>query len=709
MVPKRKQNRNLKVCDNIDMDFFKNESDTNFDLITNRSWANLIRERWKKNPQDDVYEIPVQVGTLFVKTDVLRNYPDHNQQDEVTVCAVHLAGMDHVQEMIQIAANDLAGWSNLSFTQIKRILHQTAVNLANKRGDLIGCMSAITGKTFYEGDVEVSEAIDFCRYYPLSIEPFSNLDSVKLAPKGVVLVIPPWNFPTAIPIGGVAAALAGGNRVILKPATVAFPIAWEFVQCFWNAGVPKEALQLVCTDGREPLNYLVCHPFIKHIIFTGGTDTALKIMEMNPTCPIAAETGGKNAMILTSSCDRDHAILNVLTSAFSNAGQKCSACSLLILEKDIYHDPVFREKLKDAVLSLHAGSAWDPANIVGPMVTNKNDKLLQAFVLEAGEEWLVEPAFVDEKQYVLKPTVKWGVKPGSYTFTTELFAPLLAVVCMDDLEHGIALANSTEYGLTSGLQSLDEREHAIWLDKIQAGNLYINRGITGAIVSRQPFGGMKRSAFGAGIKAGGPNYALSFVDVTEQAQELPAVISGELNSWVTDKIIDFDEATRLTKAMHSFEHAYEDVFLQEKDIHNIHGEKNILRYLPLQNMVFRIYPEDKVADILLVLLAAAVTHVPITVSFASKPDFWYKFKTIYPDARFIIEEEQEFTRNINKYERIRTCSPEIPKELYHAAASEGIYIAHAKPVVEGRIELLHYLREQSISYEYHRYGNIIES
>jgi len=149
------------------------------------------------------------------------------------------------------------------------------------------------------------------------------------------------------------------------------------------------------------------------------------------------------------------------------------------------------------------------------MITAENDKLLHAINnLEEGEWWLVKPEFVDEKHYILKPCVKWGVRPGSYTFANELFAPLLSVVCADNLEHAIALANSSEYGLTAGLQSLDESEQKRWKNSIEAGNLYINRSITGAIVSRQPFGGMKRSAFGGGIKAGGPNYVSCFVNIT---------------------------------------------------------------------------------------------------------------------------------------------------------------------------------------------------
>lgn len=707
-VPKRTQNRNIKVENNSPSSVFVNEPDTNFDLLPNKEWAANIRQNRMKSVSDIPYEIPVQIGGAFINTDKQLACFDHSQNDEVCVCKVHLSNLEHMQQIVKIADEDPAKWSNLPYEHIKRVLHQTAANLANKRGDLIGCMAAVTGKTFYEGDVEVSEAIDFCRYYPLSLERFLALERISLSPKGVVLVIPPWNFPTAIPVGGVAAALAGGNRVILKPATVAFPVAREFAQCFWEAGVPKEALQLVCADGREPLNYLTTHQAIKHIIFTGGTDTALKLMEMNPTCPISAETGGKNAMILTSSCDRDHAIQNILTSAFSNAGQKCSACSLLILEKDIYQDETFREKMKDAVHSLHAGSVWDSANIVGPMVTNQQQKLERAFELETGESWLVAPQFADEKHYVLNPTVKWGVKPGSYTFTTELFAPLLSVVCMENLQDGIRIANSSEYGLTAGLQSLDEREHEIWKNSIQAGNLYINRGITGAIVSRQPFGGMKRSAFGAGIKAGGPNYVLSFLNITEKESQLPFSISGKVKSLMSKYIVSEVEAADLEIAFQSYRKQWENEFSQEKDIHKIHGEKNIFRYLPLKKMAFRIYEGDSLPEVLMVLQAAAIAKTKLTVSCPPSIPYLDKIKTITAGLELLIEDDQQFTENINRYERIRYCNPNIPLEIYLKAATTGVYLATAKPVGEGRIELLHYLREQSISYEYHRYGNIIE-
>lgn len=708
--PFRTQNRNLKVqTSNLELQTFKNEPDTNFDLKPNRIWADTIRNQWKKSSTDKPYQIPVQIGEIELFSEKKFRYIDRSQSEDVCVCEASLSSLDQIKKIITVAETDATNWRKTSLEERNKILHLVAENLSQKRGDLIGCMSAITGKTFGEGDVEVSEAIDFCRYYPITMKSFEELKSVSFSPKGIVLVIPPWNFPLAIPVGGVAAALTGGNSVILKPASVALPVAWEFAQCFWDAGVPKDALQVVCTDGREPLNFLTAHPLIKHIILTGGTDTAFRLLENNPACPLSAETGGKNAIILTASGDRDHAIQNIVTSAFSNAGQKCSACSLLLLEKEVYNDSAFKTKLIDAVTSIKTGGVWDGGNVVGPMITAENDKLLHAIDnLEDGEWWLVKPEFVGEKRFILKPTVKWGVKSESYTFKTELFAPLLGVVCIDDLKHGIDLLNSSDYGLTSGLQSLDEAEQLQWKNNIEAGNLYINRGITGAIVNRQPFGGMKRSAFGGGIKAGGRNYVTSFVNITENTNILETTknknqfkaFSSQLNS---------RENVRFQSAVDSYFENWEKEFSQENDIYHLVGEKNTFRYLPLKNMVLRVLPGDNVGDIFMILAAARIVKTPIEVSISAED---YKLEVlkgcVNNDYPLLIESEIEFLSQMNKYDRVRTCGNQLSAEFYRKAAEIGKYIATAKPLIEGRIELLHYVKEQSIAFEYHRYGSITE-
>jgi len=702
----RSQDRNQKVpIPTAVPETFKNEPDTNFDLKPNRLWASAIRDKWKKSDKDQPWQIPVQIGEKQFEAEKKQRYIDRSQPGEICICEAGLFNLEQVKELLYIAENDESQWRKTTLEERSIILHRVATNLCNERGDLIGCMSAITGKTIAEGDVEVSEAIDFCRYYPTSMKAFAELNTVTHTPKGIVLVIPPWNFPLAIPIGGVAAALAGGNTVLLKPATVALPVAWAFAQCFWNAGVPKDALQVVCTAGREPLNFLTSHPSIKHIILTGGTDTAFHLLDNNPTCPLSAETGGKNAIILTASGDRDHAIQNIVTSAFSNAGQKCSACSLLLLEKEVYNDPDFKTKLTDAVTSLQTGGVWNGGTYVGPMTTNNNDKLIHAIEnLEPGESWLVKPEFIDEKHYMLKPCVKWGVKPGSFTFQNELFAPLLAVVCINNLDHGIKLMNEeTEFGLTSGLQSLDESEQLRWKNSLEAGNLYINRGITGAIVNRQPFGGMKRSAFGGGIKAGGKNYVSCFVDFKES--KIPASFeNAEYEQYAA--VITASQKVRFNAATNSFLENWKMEFSLELDVNNLYGETNRFRYLPLGSMALRVQDTDTLSDVLMVLAAAKTVNTPLTISIGKGDEKEAQLRKAAQNP--IVESEVEFLSKMERFERIRTCSDQLSDAFYQKAATLGKYVATAKPIVEGRIELLHYVKEQSIAFEYHRYGSITE-
>lgn len=704
----RKQNRTESPVAVKDINIFHNEPDTDLDLPVNRKWALDKLTKWGNEVNENNYKIPVQIGNREITTESKKKYYDRSRNDEVCFCEASLFSLEQVKEIIAVAELDVSRWRNTSHEKRNQILHAVADNLSAKRGDLIGCMSAITGKTFMEGDVEVSEAIDFCRFYPISMKSFENLETVSYKAKGIILVIPPWNFPLAIPVGGVAAALAGGNTVILKPATVALPIAWEFAQCFWDAGVPKDALQVVCTDGRESLNYLTAHSSIKHIILTGGTDTAFRLLENSPRTPLSAETGGKNTIILTDNGDQDHAILNVVSSAFSNAGQKCSACSLLLVDKDIYNDENFKSKLKDAVTSLHTGSVWNPDNIVGPMITNDNNKLLHAIEhLESGESWLVAPEFVDEKKYILKPTVKWGVKPTSYTFKTELFAPLLAVVCIDDLKQGIDYVNSSEYGLTSGLQSLDENEQELWKNTLEAGNLYINRGITGAIVNRQPFGGMKRSAFGGGIKAGGVNYVSCFVEFTENE----ALVAESSGSPLSELVMDDKSKARLDFAALNYRKAWREEFSQERDVNHIYGESNIFRYLPLRKVVLRIQQNDDLGDVLLSLLAAATAKTHLIISIEgdnNKLKILEKATSIIKGIDILIQSEDQFIVDMDRFERVRTCTANLSDAILAKAAKLGKYIATQKPLVEGRLELLHYLKEQSIAFEYHRYGSIFD-
>ncbi len=662
-------------------DEMRNEPDTDFDIPANQEWQRQIFKKWKKDgTKPDT--LTLQVGKEELTTDKRVSYYDRSQEGDVKVCEMCQAGEQEVAKILEIAETDPAGWRKTTIEQRHEILYKAANLLGEMRGDLIGSMCAITAKTVVEADVEVSEGIDYCRFYTTTVKKYAKLP-VNLKAKGTVLVISPWNFPCAIPIGGIVAALATGNTCILKPATVAAPVAKLFADAFFRAGVPREALQVIITD-RPALAKLTSSPVVKHIILTGGTDTAQQIARQTPATPLSAETGGKNAIILTASGDRDHAIMNAVQSAFGNAGQKCSACSFFLVEESVYHDFVFMSKLKDAAKSFKVGGVWNAGNNCGPMITNANEKLRRAFTLEPGEQWLVAPHFLDKQHYILAPSVKIGVKPGSYTFQTELFAPLLAVVPVRNLQHAIELVNSLPYGLTSGLQSLDEREQRQWRDSIMAGNLYINRGITGAIVNRQPFGGMKLSAFGPGLKAGGPNYCTQFLKITDK--------SSSIKDWRRD-----------------YNEAYEQEFGKPRDWNRLHGEQNLFRYLPLRGgIALRLSEGDRVEDVEKVVYASRLVGTPVTISVSPAQKSLVTAIANEGAASIRYEELADFVNTVSDFERLRVISTKTPPELLEAAARADRHVAQGKPLCCGRLELLNYIKEQSIAFEYHRYGSIIE-
>ena len=689
-IPTRVQDRNQPYVGQEPRDEMINEPDTDFDRFCNQEWVEKIFAKWKSQGQmtGDKAEwgdwkpgdlLPTQIGAELVYNDDRAKYFDRSQDGDVIVCEMSRANKEQTEKILAIAEADPGGWRNTSIEERHQIMYRAANILGEMRGDLNGSMCAITGKTVEEGDVEVSEGIDYCRFYTTTMKKYAALDDIEMKAKGTVLVLSPWNFPCAIPCGGVVAALASGNTCILKPATVAAPVAWLFAKAFWEAGVPKEALQVIIAD-REATPLLTSSPVVKHIILTGGTETAQSIAHANPRKPLSAETGGKNVMILTAQCDRDHAIMNACRSAFGNAGQKCSACSILLVERSVYNDPVFFEKLKDCASSLKVGGVWNAGNIVGPMITNQNDKLQQAFTLEPGEKWLIAPEFVDEKKFILKPTVKYDVKPSSFTFRTELFAPLLAVTPYDTLDEAIDLVNGLDYGLTSGIQTLDEQEQKYWKDHIQAGNLYINRGITGAIVNRQPFGGMKLSAFGPGLKAGGPNYCGQFMYITDKP--------GSTTDYKT-----------------SYAEWYETEFRHARNIQpQIRGEQNVFRYLPLKGgMVMRLFGDEDLDQIEMVQLAAQTVGTPLTISVDPANPIAEKLT-----GKLKKESLGDFCDRIKNYERVRTISKNVPDAVFEAAAQCDKYIAQSLPVKNGRIELALYIKEQSIANEYHRYGSQIE-
>lgn len=701
---------------------FENVADTDWSLPQNGQWAEEIVDRWQDRCGNQAMHVPLVIAGEEIDDGRRQRESNDPSRPELIVARWLQANADDVQRAVSCAAADPDHWRKIPVEQRREILQRVADELAAQRGELMGAMLADGGKTLAESDPEVSEAIDFCRFYGDSAQQWAPLDGVSVQGKGVVAVVSPWNFPLAIPCGGVAAALAAGNCVILKPASDTVLTAYALCVCFWRAGVPKSALQFLPCSGATGGQQLVSHKAVNAVILTGGTATARRMLAHQPSMNLLAETGGKNATIVTALADRDLAIKNVLHSAFSHSGQKCSATSLLILEDEVYEDAQFRDALCDAVESQTVGSAWELPTKIGPLIRPPSGDLENGLKeLEAGERWAVMPRLhVDGNPHLVAPGVKWGVQPASYTHCTEFFGPILGVMRAKDLHAAIDLVNATGYGLTSGLESLDDREHRLWQEGIRAGNLYINRPTTGAIVLRQPFGGMGKSAVGPGVKAGGPNYVATLMDFNAtNAGTAPSQGAVGLPTWPAFRA--FCAAVHnesLTHAVANYESWAEEEFLSSHDHFQLLGEDNIRRYIPMRALRVRVHPDDSQFEIFARACAARAAGCRTTVS--SPPDLPASVRERIDqldvltddwaaDIEFIEETDHQLASVLaaGQTDRVRYAAPDrVPAVVRSAAATALEYLADAPVSPHGRIELLWYFREQSVSHVYHRYGNL---
>jgi RHH-type proline utilization regulon transcriptional repressor/proline dehydrogenase/delta 1-pyrroline-5-carboxylate dehydrogenase len=704
---------------------FVNEPDTDFALPQNEEWARQILARWNPRCGDKAPEIALVVaGEDLVEGRPVRECLDPSRPG-VVVGRYRQGGAADIERAVACAAADPDGWRSRSPRERFEILGAVAQEIRKARGDLMGAATADGGKTLVESDPEVSEAVDFLEFYRDTARWWQEMPTVKARPKGVVVVISPWNFPIAIPCGGVAAALAAGNCVILKPASDTVLVAWELCQCFWRAGVSKKTLQFVPCSGGTEGRRLVNDARVNAVILTGGTSTALTMLGDNPRLNLFAETGGKDATIVTSLSDRDQAIKHIIHSAFSHSGQKCSATSLVLLEAEVYDDAKFRHALCDAVRSMKLGPAWDPATKMGPLIRPPSGDLETALkVLEPGEEWAVMPSQVGDNPNLWSPGVKYGVQPGCFTHMTEFFGPVLAVMRFQNLREAVALVNQTGYGLTSGLESLDEREWEFWLEHIRAGNLYLNRVTTGAVVLRQPFGGIGKSGFGPGMKAGGPNYVAQFMDFadaddspSEALPETPALrdLALQLRARGESAKISRQEAERIVRAIVSYEQSYRDEFGRQHDHFKLVGQDNFRRYRRREHVRIRLHARDTAFDLFARVCAARVAGCHATVSspagYSSAALCLLEDLTRdwAADVELVEETDEQLADAVRQHQadRVRYAAPErAALDVLKASASAGLCVIGTPVSAEGRLELLWYVWEQSISIDYHRYGNL---
>ncbi|MEJ1089848.1 proline dehydrogenase family protein [Microbacterium sp. Mu-80] len=690
---------------------FENTPDSDPALPANREWARGILGRIAEPDACTLGLETVRAGRI-----------DDERMLQQTILRVQAAGV---------------GWGARPASERAEILQRAAVALQARRADLIEIAAVETGKVFSEADIEVSEAVDFAKYYASRAHELDAVSGAVFEPAQVTVVTPPWNFPLAIPAGGVLAALAAGSGVVFKPAHQARRCAAVIAEALWQAGVPRDVLTLVDLGERELGQQLISHPAVDRVILTGAWDTAALFRSWRPDLPLLAETSGKNAIIITPTADLDLAVADLAKSAFGHAGQKCSAASLVIVVGAVGRSKRFARQLVDAVRSMHVAWPGDARAEIGPVIEKPHGKLAWALSeLERDEKWLIRPRSLDDSGRLWSPGVRVGVQPGSRTHLEEFFGPMMGVMHAATLSDAITLQNAVAYGLTAGLHTQDPADLELWLDQVQAGNLYVNRGITGAIVQRQPFGGWKRSSVGPGAKAGGPNYLIGLgrwrsqprgkVSSTLHLRGLDTRISTLIEA--AQPSLGFEDFEWLRQSALSDAVAWDREFGQVRDVSQLEVERNLFRYRPVP-VIVRAAADAGLHEVLRVVFAGIRSGARFVLSVPTGLPAGVRGQlsdldvlvAVETDAEWIdrmarrgesrAEGEDDAASTLSDAARVRLVGSResvaaLHGDLARAVGGDPDLAVYDNEVTSaGRLELLPFVHEQAISITAHRFGD----
>jgi len=472
-------------------------------------------------------EYPLVIGgkNVCAEEKIVSLNPSHINQH---VGYVFKAGVEDVMAAIGAAREAFPSWKKTSARQRAEILLAAAEEMRRRRYELAAWQVYEVAKNWIEADADVVEGIDYVEYYareamrlerPLRLDIPAETNEYFYEPRGICAVIAPWNFPLAIAVGMTTGALAAGNTVVFKPSGESSVVGAIMVDILNMAGLPQGVLNFLSGRGSEIGDVLVTHPDVDMIAFTGSREVGLRINRLAAQTKegqkgikrVIAEMGGKNAIIVAADADLEAAAAGTVVSAYGYQGQKCSACSRAIVLEEVYDD--FLEILVEKTSRVNIGPAEDPDAFLGPLISESaTKKVLRYIRIGKREARLVlqrdVSSFQNEGFYV-GPVIFADVPPQARIAQEEIFGPVLSVIRARNLDEAIEIANGTDYALTGGLYSASRETIEKVKREFLVGNLYINRKITGSVVNRQPFGGLKMS--GIGSKAGGPDYLLQFM------------------------------------------------------------------------------------------------------------------------------------------------------------------------------------------------------
>ncbi|AVK82306.1 L-glutamate gamma-semialdehyde dehydrogenase [Lysinibacillus sp. B2A1] len=511
---------------------YKHEPFTDFSVEANRiDYLNALQTVEGYLGQD--YDLVIG-GERITTEDKIVSYNPSNKRE--VIGRVSKANKESAEKAMQVAVQAFKTWKKVKAEFRADVLFKAAAIIRRRKHEFSALLTKEAGKPWKEADADTAEAIDFLEYYgrqmllikdgaPVQSRPneFNRYDYIPL---GVGIIISPWNFPFAIMAGTTVAAIVTGNTVLLKPASTTPVIAAKFVEVMEEAGLPKGVLNFVPGSGSEVGDYLVDHKDTRFISFTGSRDVGLRIFERASKVHdgqiwikrVIAEMGGKDTIVVDKEADLELAATSIVSSAFGFSGQKCSACSRAVIVEDVY-DQVL-ERVVALTEELTQGDPTDYSNYMATVIDqNAYNKIMDYIEIGKREGRLLTGGKGDDSiGYFIQPTVFADLSPDARIMKEEIFGPVVGFTKAKDFDHAIEIANNTEYGLT-GAVITNNREHIEKArEEFHVGNLYFNRGCTGAIVGYQPFGGFNMS--GTDSKAGGPDYLLLHMQAKTSSEML---------------------------------------------------------------------------------------------------------------------------------------------------------------------------------------------
>lgn len=514
---------------------FRNEPFTDFSKEEN---AQAMRNAIEKVKSELGREYPLVIGGERITTEAKLESINPANRTQV-VGRFQKATKEQAKQAVEAAYEAFREWRHVDAAERAELLFRAAAILRERKHEMSAWMIHEVGKTWPEADGDTAEAIDFCEFYgremlrydsPPALTKVQGEENVlEYIPLGVGAVIPPWNFPLAIMAGMTVASVVTGNTVVMKPSSDAPTIAFKFFEILEEAGLPPGVVNFMTGSGAEVGDVVVDHPKTRYVAFTGSKEIGLRINERAAKVHegqlwikrVVAEMGGKDAIIVADDANLDEAATGVVQAAFGFQGQKCSACSRVIIDAKVY-DPML-EKIAEQTEKIKVG---DPANVATTMSAVINEKAFKTIneYIEKGKaeggRLLSGGGSDGEQGFFIEPTVIADVKPGATIEQEEIFGPVLAVIKAKDFDDALNIANDTQFGLTGAVYSADEDRLERARREFHVGNLYLNRKCTGALVGVHPFGGFNMS--GTDSKAGGHDYLALFLQAKVSSEKIGA-------------------------------------------------------------------------------------------------------------------------------------------------------------------------------------------